>query len=556
MAIFKKDKSPKHLERKQDKKPEQKNQKESKKKEYYDSLALKYGVDPVSGKKVKKDTDRPTFFKLLNPRNLQTEVSKYGYSFSAKRFYLSVLAAMAIAIGVGFLFQLKWYFNLVIIITCVLCVPLIFYVSRKNMYESKRFHDVTNYMEQLLYSFRRKKKILTSLEDVSISFEGDKGPMKRVIDEAIEYIRTSETSGDIYREALDIIEKEYNNDRLRNVHNFLIAVENNGGAVENPVDLLLDERAMWDQRVHSFQKERNATKRNITLSICFSLCLCFFILFILNSDSLAHLQIIKNTVVQVTSTLVILFNILLYTKIINKLSQSWLKHDKKYSDYQVLKDYFYVTEFDKKKETKTSILISLIFVPLIIIGYVLSNYILMAIGILVFLFCLFSSTLSYRASRKSTIKEIEKTFPQWLMELALLLQGDNVQVAISKTLDTAPVVLRPELHKLVEGFEREPHSIVPYNKFMEEFDLPEIKSAMRMLYSITTTGTGNIDEQITDLIKKQNVLMDKSEKISNEDHLAGFSVLSMVPMLFCILKSVADMTILVFSLFGMIDFTF
>ena len=551
MAIFNREKNKGTLKKQQP----NKSGKETKK-NYYDSLALKYGVDPIGGRKVKKDKDRPTFLKLLNPKNLQTEVSKYGYSFSSRKFYFSVLAAMAIAIGVGFLFQLKWYFNMVIIMTCILCVPVIFYVSRKNMYESKRFHDVTNYMEQLLYSFRRKKKILTSLEDVSVSFEGDNGNMKKVIDEAIEYIRTSETSGDIYREALDIIEKEYSNDRLRNVHNFLIAVENNGGAVENPVDLLLDERAMWDQRVHSFQKERNATKRNITLSIVFSLCLCFFILFILNSDSLSQLQIIQNPIVQITSTLVILFNVLLYTKIINKLSQSWLKHEKKHSEYQVLKDYFYVTEFDKKKELKTSVLFSLLFVPVIIIGFVLSKYVLLAVGIIAFLFCLFSSTISYRASRKSTIKEIEKTFPQWLMELALILQGDNVQVAISKTLDTAPVVLRPELHKLVEGFEKEPHSIIPYNKFLEEFDLPEIKSAMRMLYSITTTGTGNVDEQITDLIKKQNVLMDKSEKISNEDHLAGFSTLSMIPMLFCILKSVADMTILVFSLFGMIDFSF
>ncbi len=537
-------------------KKNEKSKRGSEKKKYYDSLAVKYGVDPATDKKIKKSKERPSLIKLLNPRNLQYEVSKYGYSFSSKKFFISVLSAMVGAIGVGFLFQLRWYFNLLIIATCILCVPLIFYISRKNMYESKRFHDVTNYMEQLLYSFRRKKKILTSLEDVQISFEGDDGKMKEVIEKAIDYIRTSETSGDIYREALDIIESEYNNDRLRNVHNFLIAVENNGGSVENPVDLLLDERAMWDQRVHTFQKERNATKRNIVLSICFSLCLCFFILFILNSDSLKQLAIIQNTVVQITSTLVILFNIFLYTKIVNKLSQSWLKHEKKYSDYQVLKDYFYVIEFDKKKELKTSFLYSLIFVSVIVLGLVISNKVIAVIGGILFLFCLLSSEFAYRASRKSTLKEIEKAFPQWLMELALILQGDNVQVAISKTLETAPVVLRPELYKLVEGFEKEPNSIIPYNNFMKEFDLPEIKSAMRMLYSITTTGSASIDEQITDLIKKQNVLMDKAEKIANEDHLAGFSTLSLLPMLFCIFKSVADMTILVFSLFGMIDFNF
>lgn len=510
-----------------------------------------YGVVNTKEKR-KKDKNKPGLLKLLNPKNLQTEVRKYGFEFSAKKFYLSILVAIAAAVGVGILFKLKWGFVLFIFAVCLLCVPSIVLTSYKNMYESKRFHDVSNYMEQLLYSFRRKKKILTSLEDVLVSFESDNGTMKHCIEEAIEYIRTS-NSDNIYREALDIIEKEYDNSRLRNVHNFLIAVENNGGDVEAPVDLLLNERAMWDERTHTFQKERNAVKRNIIISICCSLALCFLLLYILNVDTLAHLAIVKNIVVQISSTMVIVLSAFLYTKVVNKLSQSWLKKENKHTDYQILKDYFYVVNRDKSKEMKSRIIWTLVTLPIAILGLLLSNKVLTVLGVLVSLFCFFSPNISYKLSRKNTIKEIEKAFPQWLMELALLLQGDNVQVAISRTVDSAPVVLRPELDKLVKGFESDTHSITPYNNFLAEFDLPEIKSAMRMLYSITTTGTGNIGEQITDLIKKQNVLMDKAEKINNEDSLAGFSTLSMVPMLFCIIKSLADMTILVFALFNMIE---
>ena len=524
----------------------------------YDEIDFKkYGVNPEDGKKKNRKDNKekkPSLFQLLNPKNLQTEVSKYGYNFSAKNFYLSMLAAMGGAVGVGFIFKLDWYFILIVLAVCLLCMPSVLLTSFKNMYESKRFHDVSNYMEQLLYSFRRKKKILTSLEDVLIAFEDDDGPMKRVITQAIQYLRTSDSSGDIYREALNIIEEEYANDRLRNVHNFLIAVENNGGSVENPVDLLLDERAMWDERIHTFQKERDTLKRNITVSIICSVVLCFFILYILSVDSLKDLAIIKNLVVQSTSTLVIVLNVFLFVKITNKLSQSWLKRESKQTNAQILKDYFYVETYDKKKETKKSVLLTLALSPVAILGLILNNKIILVIGIVVCLFTLFAGPLSYKLSRKSVIKEIEKTFPQWLMELALLLQGDNVQVAISKTLDSAPVVLRPELEKLVSGFDVDPHSSKPYNNFLSGYDLPEIKSAMKMLYSITATGTGNIDEQITDLIKKQNVLMDKAEKINNNDHIAGLSTLSMVPMLFCIVKSVIDMTILVFSLFSMINY--
>lgn len=511
-----------------------------------------YGVSYTKVKKKKEK--KPSLVQLFNPKNLQTEVRKYGYNFSAKKFYLSLLLAMGVALGVSILFKLNVGFIVLVFITCLLCVPSLLLTSYKNMYESKRFHDVSNYMEQLLYSFRRKRKILTSLEDVLVSFEGDEGPMKDLIVKAINHINTSDSADNVYRDALDYIEREYDNIRLRNVHNFLIAVERNGGAVEGPVDLLLNERAMWDERTHGFQKERNSVKKNIIVSICCSLVLCFFILFILSMESLAELNIIKNIIVQISSTFVIVFSVLLFTKVVNKLSQSWLKKESKYSDYQILKDYFAVVDRDTSKELKSRIIWTVATLPVAILGLVLSNKFLIVVGVVISLFCFFSPAISYNLSRKSTVKEIEKAFPQWLMELALLLQGNNVQVAISKTVDTAPVVLRPELNKLMEAFEDDIYNIAPYNNFLANFDLPEIKSAMRMLYSITTTGTGNIDEQITDLIKKQNVLMDKAEKINNEESLAGFSTLTMVPMLACIVKSLADMTVLVFSLFNMIEF--
>ncbi len=512
-----------------------------------------YGVEITKKKKKKKD--RPPLTKLFNPKNLQTEVNRYGYNFSIKKFYLSILIALAAAIGVGILFKLAIPYILFIFIVCMLCLPSLLLTSYKNMYESKRFHDISNYMEQLLYSFRRKKKILTSLEDVLVAFDSDSdnGTMAQLIKEAINYIKTSDSDGDIYREALDIIENEYSNSRLRNLHNFLIAVERNGGDVENPVDLLLNERSMWDERVHGFQKERNAVKRNIILSICCSLILCFFILYILSMNRLEPLQMPQNIVVQISSTFVIVASVLLYTKVVNKLSQSWLKRDNKSSDYQILKDYFYVVNYDKKKEWKSAILWAAITSPIWILGLIFSKTFIVIVGAAISLFCLFSPVFSYRLSKKSTLKEIEKAFPQWLMELALILQDNNVQVGISKTVKTAPVVLRPELEKMVEAFETDTNSILPYTQFLKDFDLPEIKSAARMLYSITTTGTGNIDEQITGLIRRQNVLIDKAEKINNEESLAGFSVLTMLPMLFCIVKSMMDMTVLVISLFNMIS---
>lgn len=509
---------------------------------------MRFGVNPELEKKRKK-AKGPSFFELLNPRNLQTSVEKYGYKFSAKSFYLYVFGALLLAVGAGMLFQLDWYFIAGIGVIAMCCVPSIFLASLKGMYSAKQFRDVSDYVEQLLYSFRRKRKILPALEDVYIAFEDDDGPMKERVVQAMEYIRTADTGGDIYREAFDIIEGEYSNDRLRSVHNFLIAVENNGGAVEQSVDLLLDERALWDERVHLFQKEKETIKRNITLSIVFSLILCFGILYIFSVDALAELHIPKNMLVQITSTIAIILNLALFVSVTNKFTQSWLRKETKQTNYQILRDYFYVENYNPAKERKNAIIWTACTSVIWVLGLIIDSLFVTVLGALISLFCAFSSQVSYSIAKKSTMKEIQKAFPQWLMELALILQTDNVQVSISKTLDSAPVVLRPELEKLVESFERAPHALKPFSDFLKGYDLSDIKSAMKMLYSVSASGTANVDEQIADLIKKQNSLMDKAERISNSDNLAGMTTVNMVPMLFCILKSVVDMTVLVFSLF-------
>lgn len=511
-----------------------------------------YGVDSTKAGK-RKVKQKGVFFKMLNPKNLQTEIAKYGYSFSAKSFLLYILAAVVVATGVSVLFKLRFYLVALVFIFCLCCVPSLLLSSYKDMYEAKRFQDVSNYMETLLYSFRKNKKILSSLQDTLVAFEDDNGRMREVIEEAITYIRTANTNGNLYREALDIIEKEYDTTRLRNLHTFLIAVEANGGVVENPVDLLLEERASWDERTHTFQSERKTTKRNITISIVMSLALCYFLLAIINTEALQDLAIIQNMLVQISSTFVIIACAIMFTITTNKLSTSWLKRDARTTDYYVIKDYFATIDRDRKAEVKSSLIWTALMLPIILLGVILHNTVIIVIGVVCALFCLVSPMLSYNIARKNTIKEIEKAFPQWLMELALLLKYNNVQVAISKTINTAPVVLRPELIKLVQSLVNDSNSIVPYNNFLKDFDLPEIKSAMRMLYSITATGTGNIDEQITNLIKKQNTLMDKAEKISNEDSLAGLSTLTMLPMLFCVAKSLVDMVVLVFSLLTMVN---
>lgn len=149
----------------------------------------------------------------------------------------------------------------------------------------------------------------------------------------------------------------------------------------------------------------------------------------------------------------------------------------------------------------------------------------------------------YHISYNWLVKEINLYFPQWLMEMAILLQGNNVQVAVAKTISNAPCVLRPELEQLVEKLKRQPEAIEPYMEFLGQFRLSYVQSAMKMLYAISEAGNGDSQEQIRIMIRRNEKLMDKAEKIVNERKMAGISLTGYLPQITISFQMMVNMTV-------------
>ena len=64
------------------------------------------------------------------------------------------------------------------------------------------------------------------------------------------------------------------------------------------------------------------------------------------------------------------------------------------------------------------------------------------------------------------------------MDIILLLQSENVQVALTKSQESVPTVLAHEVEHLVDRIEMEPESAEPYHRFLWDFQIPEVHSAM------------------------------------------------------------------------------
>ena len=158
-------------------------------------------------------------------------------------------------IAFGILFRLKPVFLLILIFGGFFFLPKIIANARKIKSEQARFFDINVYMEQLLYSFRKTKKILTSLEDIQIQFQNS--PVYDLIERAKKHIlETYQSEEDVEQEALELIEEQYSCVKLKMIHRFLLKVENLGGDFDNTIELLLADRSMWEQRQTHLQHER------------------------------------------------------------------------------------------------------------------------------------------------------------------------------------------------------------------------------------------------------------------------------------------------------------
>ena len=91
-------------------------------------------------------------FELFHPANLQRQIDSYGYSFSMGKYSVILMAAVAGAIGCGVLFCLHWYLILLVVSACAMALPRLILDGYKQMYEHKQFLDVSDYIEQMLYT--------------------------------------------------------------------------------------------------------------------------------------------------------------------------------------------------------------------------------------------------------------------------------------------------------------------------------------------------------------------------------------------------------------------
>lgn len=402
-----------------------------------------------------------------------------------------------------FIFSLTFPFILICCAVYFFLAPSLIYYNHRKKYESVRFRNCSRYIEQMIYSFKRRQSLLSALVETRMILDGTIG---EAIDYAIDVLRHRAGEDDIYSIALSKIETIFPSSRVKNLHKFLVDVERDGGRHEATLEILLEDVREWDIRTNQFKQHQAVKGASLIFSILMSVGVCWLMANIL-PDELGG-NIADNIVYQLVTTFMLIVMFLMYLFGNRKLTRSWITDAADPDAARIEIDQETVATYYEDPHGRIKPVLSII--------------------------------------RMQT--EIEKAFPRWVLHFALLSSSRPIPVALAMSAETAPTAIKSELETMLRAIDKDPTAIEPYLNFCRYYDLPQVHSMMMMIYSLAEYGLIDSDQQVLSLVKRNNTLQATAEQIQNDEQLARFSLYTIIPMLVGSMAMMVDVVLMILNM--------
>ncbi len=406
-----------------------------------------------------------------------------------------------LSIAFGILYRVSPLHIFMLGILSILSVPIVVKAHESLIKESKKFKLVSDYLIQMSSSFLKSEKILESLKDTY--FVTAKSKMKKSIGEAIEYLENGISEAEdktIWEEAFFKIEKDYGCRRMRELHKFLISVEVEGSKdYKGALGLLIKDNNAWIDRTIIYQKKKSEIKIHYAVGVVLAALVCTLSLFFGK-----YVDITKNPLYSLVSLIFLLACVFSYVLLQASFKSSWLDMEK--NEKQILRDYDFVMDSIKRNK---------------------------------------KSSLKYKAAFARCVKEIKLEFPEWIRGIVVEKSHNTVQMCLQNSYSSSPIILKKAIYELLKGIEEDSEAIEPYDAFLKEFDIAEVTSAMKLLYSISELGNEESKEQLTTLMERNYMLLDNATKGANESVISSLKQIIAFPLYFATVKTVVDLSLFV-----------
>ncbi len=508
-------------------------------------------IEPETEKTVKKkkkqkqkETEKKEKESIKTPLTVSKELKKIGESYSKYAMFLWYVCIMSISVVLGILFKIPLMMIVICCIFYVLMTPKLLYNYKKQKYEKRRFSDVNAYMEQMNNSFISTHNVLLSLRQTEATFVD--GKMKKVLKKAINMIEDATSNvRQVEVDALNLIEKEYSCEKVRNLHDFVIRAEARGGDCTDEFKIVDKMNKIWKKAVQDYYNTLVYGRMIIAIYYILLIVVCIFML----RKFPESIPLIEHSIVHVANMVQIVLFIWVYTFADSKLNGSLLRDAKFMSEESATSTYEYVKNFDGKKERKQ-------YLPLIIFSVLVCAALfilkpsgitaIVCVGFVVLVFNMHKIT--YYLNWLIIQEECKKAFPKWLFDVLLLMQTESVEAAIFKSREYAPPILKFELERICRELDQTPGNPDVYMSYLAEFQIEGVDNAMRNLYSMAV-GTGN-KEVMTSVIDSNMSLLQESERKSIKNKGDLKTIYQHIPTLIMTLVMIAYMVALILEVFN------
>lgn len=445
------------------------------------------------------------------------------------------LQALTILIGIiaiAYCSYLKSIYLISITAIALAIIPFVIKAWIKQKRSYAKFEQICNYLTNIIPVFIQKTKIRYALGELFSLAENE---VKEAINEAIEYIDNTKDDSDLLKNGLAIIEKRFNNSRIKSVHKFLLDVENNDSfAYKEIAENLMKDVEGWIKRTYAFQKDLRNRQIKI-LFLCISTLLMNVLFIYVYSSNDIFSGFVNNKYYQITTFLFICLVLTIIVLLVIKLNPNWLIEDVKNYDEEKLKEKYRNYKKGKPKlKAFDIVLASLIFgigIYFFIIDKRIAAYCFGAISLV----AISQKARRYHNLKQIITKELTVEFPMWLRQIALSLGNLTVLNAIETSTSYASYPLRREIRNFLQVASKNPTAISPYNEFLEEYAIDDVKPSMRVLFAVNSASKAEMKQRVAMLIERNQELLAKSEKIRNYDSISGVETLGYLPtIIFCV----------------------
>ena len=503
----------------------------------YDKIKNEYDDKQVQENK----TTVKRLAEVQSIKKLRDTVNFYGFSLTSSQIGMYLFAILIIPIIVAYVSKLQLKYIIVIAIISVITAPFLIFLFYKQKFTERRFEMVIDYLTNMLPIFMQKTKILYALTEIRPLL---KYQMHSIVGEAIKYIEQNVDDPDAELTALEMIEMEFPNTRIKSLHRLMQSIEfKNSTKINDVCQNMYADIDAWIKRINRFLIDLKDRKIKIVILCVMTLGLNVLFTWMYTSSEFFK-GFTDNTTYQIAGTIFIIVILIIAVASLAKLDGAWLINDATIDDAGTIKKQYKTWEKGQQKQTKQEISISIIFAALgaymcvsgkVAIGVVLIGFVLVVLT---------NKKRKYSNAYKALNKHFQIEFPAWLREVTLELNTKTVLNAIEESMLTCSYPMYRQLELFMEEAHEKPNSIVPYSKMLSDFNLKESQTSLKVLYSVQQYGQDEIKDQVSSLIQRNQDSLDSAESLKNQSRLMGVEAIGFLPMGVLTILMIIDMVLL------------